>query len=110
MFAGRALTGLWTGGKQSVEQACMAARTPKELLTEYTADLGTAACYRVHVWPTDWCSVHALCLFRSVIGLQLISSLAQGYFLSLFALLACGQSLEVAALCTRLQPSEDFTA
>jgi MFS family permease len=42
-FLGRALTGLWTGGKQSVEQAYMAERAPKEKLTEYTAELGTAA-------------------------------------------------------------------
>ena len=42
-FLGRGLTGLWTGGKQSVEQAYMASHAPREHLTEYTADLGTCA-------------------------------------------------------------------
>ena len=42
-FWGRFLTGLWTGGKQAVEQAFMAERAPPEQLTEYTADLGTCA-------------------------------------------------------------------
>ena len=40
-FLGRFLTGLWTGGKQAVEQAYMAERAPPSQLTEYTADLGT---------------------------------------------------------------------
>ncbi len=42
-FWGRFLTGLWTGGKQAVEQAFMAERAPPAQLTEYTADLGTCA-------------------------------------------------------------------
>ena len=42
-FLGRFLTGLWTGGKQAVEQAYMAERAPPSQLTEYTADLGTCA-------------------------------------------------------------------
>lgn len=42
-FWARFLTGLWTGGKQAVEQAFMAERAPADQLTEYTADLGTCA-------------------------------------------------------------------
>lgn len=42
-FWGRFLTGLWTGGKQAVEQAFMAEHAPPKDLTEYTADLGTCA-------------------------------------------------------------------
>jgi MFS family permease len=43
IFAGRLLQGVWTGGKQVIEQTYLSENVAADRLTELTAELGTFA-------------------------------------------------------------------